>query len=180
LSMFLPQIDAWEGRRPADPYHSAEVQSHSCHDNWASIELGPTRDSAASAPWDTDSDRPADPPIRARDAGSGDASAGAKLRQGHDQRQQPLPVNLDEAQQLQPTAGRRCPHWKGGSSGTPSPPRKQYSAGAGPSAFTCFPRVLITPKLSMSMDPYSAVNSSQSRLPASATRRRIDHRSALP
>jgi hypothetical protein len=31
-------------------------------------------------------------------------------RQGHDQRHQPLPVVLDEAQELQPTAGRPCLH----------------------------------------------------------------------
>jgi hypothetical protein len=41
-------------------------------------------------------------------------------RQRHDQRQQPLPVVLDEAQQLQPALGRRCPHWTGDSSGGPS------------------------------------------------------------
>jgi hypothetical protein len=41
-------------------------------------------------------------------------------RQRHDQRQQALPVVLDEAQQLQPALGRRCPHWTGDSSGGPS------------------------------------------------------------
>jgi hypothetical protein len=43
----------------------------------------------------------------------------------HDQRYQPLPVVLDEAQELQrtkgnPTGGRPCPHWTGDSSGNPS------------------------------------------------------------
>jgi hypothetical protein len=39
--------------------------------------------------------------------------------------------------------------------------------------FTCLPRVPSTPRPSMSIVPYSAVSSSQSRLPASATRRPI-------
>ena len=36
-------------------------------------------------------------------------------RQRHDQRQQPLPVVLDEAQELQPTAGRHGLRWTGDS-----------------------------------------------------------------
>ena len=45
-------------------------------------------------------------------------------RQGHDQRHHLLAVVLDEAQEVQPTAGRRCLRSIGHSSGTPS--------GAGP------------------------------------------------
>jgi hypothetical protein len=40
-------------------------------------------------------------------------------RQGNDQRQQPLPVVLDEAQELQPTFGRPCRRSTGDSSGSP-------------------------------------------------------------
>ncbi len=36
-------------------------------------------------------------------------------RQGHDQGHQPLPVVLDETQELQPTEGRPCPRWRGDS-----------------------------------------------------------------
>ena len=39
-------------------------------------------------------------PTPAPDSGSDDAWAGAKLRQRHDQRHQPLAVVLDEAQEL--------------------------------------------------------------------------------
>lgn len=38
-------------------------------------------------------------------------------RQGHDQRYQALAVVLDEAQEFQPTTGRPCLRWRGGSSG---------------------------------------------------------------
>jgi hypothetical protein len=41
-------------------------------------------------------------------------------RQGHDQWYQPLPVVLDETQELQPTAGRPCLRSTGDSSGSPS------------------------------------------------------------
>jgi hypothetical protein len=47
--------------------------------------------------WDPDADTPAGVPTRAPDTGSGDSSAGAKLRQGHDQREQALPVDFDDA-----------------------------------------------------------------------------------
>ena len=72
------------------------------------LSLLPTHDCVASAPWDRDAGIPAGAPSRAPGSGLDDASAGAKLRQGHDQRKQPLPVVLDKAQQLQPTAGRPC------------------------------------------------------------------------
>ena len=41
-------------------------------------------------------------------------------RQGHDQRHHPQAVVLDEAQELQPTAGGPCHHLRGGSSVSPS------------------------------------------------------------
>jgi hypothetical protein len=85
----------------------------------------------------------------------------------HDQRQQPLAVVFDEAQELRLTKGRPCPRWRGGSLGSPS--------GAGPFGRShAWPRPIrlqpITPWPSMSMTPYSVVNSSQSPLPESAMR----------
>jgi hypothetical protein len=146
--------------------------------------LPPTRDCAASTLSETDSDRPAGVPTLRwappKSTGTGRhpfhhrmpvhelAQPVLEQRQRHDQRYQPLPVVLDEAQELQPTAGRPCPHWTGGSSSSPS------SAGERSHAW---PRPLrlqpITPRPSMSWAPYSAVNSLHSRLPASATRRPI-------
>jgi hypothetical protein len=89
-------------------------------------------------------------------------------RQRHDQRQQSLPAVLDETQALllifagevilEKTHRRK-------ERGTPQVLDAQR--------LTCLPRVPITARPSMSMAPYSAVSSSQSRLPASATRRSI-------
>jgi hypothetical protein len=46
----------------------------------------------------------------------------------HDQRYQPLPLVLDEAQELQPTAGRPCLRSTGDSSGGPSGDESASSA----------------------------------------------------
>lgn len=59
-----------------------------------------TRGCAASVPSDTRSGTPADAPTPAADTASNDAPAGAQLRLGHDQRDQALPLVLDQRRQL--------------------------------------------------------------------------------
>ena len=82
-----------------------------------------------------------------------------KQRQGYHQRQQPLAVVLNEAQELQPTEGRPCLRSTVDSSGSPS------GVGARSHAW---PRSLrlqpITVKHSFTMASYWAIDFSQSRL----------------
>jgi hypothetical protein len=81
-----------------------------------STEVEPTRDSAASTPGVGMEGHLLVDPLGCRVA----VQVVLQQRQRHNQRQQALPVVLDEAQELQPTADRHCRCPTGDSSGSPS------------------------------------------------------------